>query len=125
MSILPLGGVDMLLVRYIRSYKVRTLKIKFIILYILNVTDIIFTLLSVDAYKFNEGKDFIQVVKDINFSTFFIKTSITLLLLVILGVKMRNNRDKTLIHANIIIMVCIIAYILINLVNILSKFSGL
>jgi len=97
----------MLLLRYIRSYKVRAIKVKFIILYLLNVTDIIFTLL----------------LMDINFPAFFIKTCITLLLLLILSLKLRNYGDKPLFHSNIIIMTCVVSYILINLASIITEFS--
>lgn len=124
MPIIPLGGVDMFLVNYIRSYKVRTLKTKFITLYILNVLDIIFTLLYVDAYKFKEGKGLIQTVKYIDFPDFFIKTGITLLLLVILNINMRNTGDKPLFYSNIIIMLSMIFYIFINIGHIISGISS-
>lgn len=121
MSILPSGGVDMLFVRYIKSYKVRDLKIKLVILYILNVIDIIFNLLSIDVNKFFYDGAFIQVVKDINLPTMLIKAGFTLIILLILCINLRSYGDKYLFHSNIIIMFSMISYIFINVANIITE----
>ena len=97
------------------NYKLESLKIKFILIYLLNVTDIIFTLLLLRTGKFMEANGIMRNVIDNEVLSMAIKILVPLVLITIIYLRMKKASEKQLIISNRIINACLILYILINM----------
>lgn len=103
---------------FIRNYSLRNIKIKLFILYILNTTDIIFTLFLLSTGFFKEANILmIETVQNPLLSV-LIKIILPALLLIIIYFRMRNATDRQLKKSNILINGVIILYTLINISHI-------
>lgn len=103
----------------IRNSKLSPIRIKLIWLYLLNVTDIIFTLFLLETGMFIEA-NFIMapLVNNNPLLSLGIKLAIPLILLSFLFYRMKKATDKQLIYSNIIITGCLGFYVLVNLSHI-------
>lgn len=94
-------------------------KIKFIILYLLNVTDILFTLFLLDTGLFTEGNFFINKMLSNKQLTLCFKIFIPALLLFYVYLRMANASEKQLKFANELVKICIIFYFVINITHVI------
>jgi hypothetical protein len=91
------------------------IKIKFIIIYLLNVSDILFTLLLLQTGAFMEGNFFMRgLVKSEAFSL-VVKLSIPMLLLYIIYKRIGAATEKQLAAGNTLINCCLAFYTLVNI----------
>ncbi|MFT5871677.1 MAG: hypothetical protein ACI8WT_000597 [Clostridium sp.] len=93
---------------------------KLITIYILNVTDIIFTIFLLATGMFIEiNAVMAPLVNDRKLLSIIIKLVIPFVLLFIVSKRMKEATEKQLHQANIIINGCLILYVLINISHII------
>lgn len=98
-----------------------SLRQKLILLYILNVTDIIFTIFLVNTGMFLEANAIIApLVNSRQLASIIIKIAVPLVLLLGIYLRMQKATEKQLYQSNIIITGCIIFYGLINISHVAS-----
>jgi hypothetical protein len=103
------------LLNFLLRHNIETLKTKFIGIYLLNVLDIIFTLILLKTGIFVEANSIMRSVIGNEVLSVGIKTLVPLILLFIVFLRMQKATDKQLILSNIIINACLILYILIDI----------
>ncbi|MBF7812122.1 DUF5658 family protein [Clostridium beijerinckii] len=107
------------MITFIKNYSLKNIKIKFLALYILNVTDIIFTILLLNTGFYVEANIFmLEVVKSPTIS-FLLKILAPAVLFVFIYFRMKDATDKQLKYCNYFINVSIIFYGLINTFHII------
>lgn len=109
-----------LIITFLKVKDLNSIYKKLIGLYILNVTDIIFTLFLINTGLFIEANYIMSNIININqlFSV-LIKVLIPLILLASVAFSMRNADEKQLYKSNILINIAFIVYLLINISHIL------
>jgi hypothetical protein len=90
------------------------IKIKFIIIYILNVSDIIITLILLQTGAFIEGNFFMKGIVQRREVSYIIKLAIPLILLYIIYKRIKAATKKQLFISNVLINICLVFYVLIN-----------
>ncbi|MGL4570184.1 MAG: DUF5658 family protein [Clostridium sp.] len=103
------------------SYRAVTNKLK--LLYLLNVTDIIFTLILIKTGLFEEVNSIVKGMIDSPLKVLFLKIIFIGILLYILIKRMEKATEKQLRIANIIITIALICYLLINILHIIYIIS--
>jgi hypothetical protein len=95
------------------------LKKKMIMLYILNVIDIIFTLLLVKTGMFKEA-NFIMApfINNNQVVSLFIKVILPVFLLLVIASRLGKASDRQLYQSNILITICLVIYFLIDISHI-------
>jgi len=89
---------------------------KLTIMYILNVTDIIFTLLLLHTGMFAEANSIMApLVNHRQLLSIIIKIVVPFVLLIAVYQRMKDGTEKQLYQSNIMINVCLIFYGLINI----------
>lgn len=96
------------------SKELHTIRNKFILLYILNITDIIFTLLLIETGMFQEVNFFMQPIIQNKPIILFLKAIVPLLLLFYVYIRMHKATQKQILQATIIIDLCLFFYLIIN-----------
>lgn len=96
-----------------------SVKKKFIILYILNVTDIFFTLYLINTGMYQEANLIMAHIIHDELLSIAVKVGIPLILLLVVYNRMKKASERQLILSNRITMVCLIFYGLINISHIL------
>jgi hypothetical protein len=91
------------------------IKRKFIIIYLLNVSDIIVTLLLLQTGVFVEGNVFMRGIVESRTVSFIFKIGFPLLLLYIIYKRISTATEKQLAVGNTLINGCLIFYALINI----------
>jgi hypothetical protein len=107
---------------FIKDYSITTIKNKLIILYMLNVTDIIATLILIDTGLIKEANPFmINVVQNL-FMSFIVKIILPAALLIFAysGIKKADNQQ--LKRYNLPINIITIFYALINILHLIWFF---
>lgn len=107
------------MIGFIRDSSILNLKKKLQFLYILNVTDIIMTLLLYNTGLFKEVNFIIASFLDNQLLSLFIKIMIPGILLFLLYKRMTAANPKQLIISNYIITFAVICYLAINLLHLL------
>ena len=107
------------------TYKLESLKTKFIAIYLLNVTDIIFTLLLLRTGQLIEANGIMRNIIDNEFLSMAIKIFVPLVLFIYIYIRMKKATEKQLIISNRIINACLILYILINISHVVWCFMFL
>lgn len=103
---------------FIKKYSFEDIKYKLLILYLLNVSDIIFTLLLLTTGLYMEANILmVKAVESIPLS-FILKILLPAALLFYLYIRMKKASEKQLKKSNIIINIAIAFYILINISHI-------
>jgi len=103
-----------------KDRRLSLIKKKLILLYLLNVTDIIFTLLLISTGMFMEANFVMEpIITNNPLLGLGIKIVIPFVLFVWVFYRMKNASDKQLYHSNIIINICLIFYGLINLSHVI------
>jgi cytochrome c biogenesis factor len=99
-----------------------SLRQKLILLYILNVTDIIFTIFLVSTGSFQEVSAFMApLVNNMPLASIIIKIAVPSVLLLGIYQRMKKAAEKQLFQSNIIITGCLIFYVLINISHVLCS----
>lgn len=91
---------------------------KFVFIYLLNVSDIIFTLLLLQTGAFVEGNFFMRGVVQSNTLSFVMKLGVPALLLCIIYVRIKKATERQLAAGNLLINVCLVLYVAINISHI-------
>jgi len=109
-----------LIITFLKSKDLNSIYKKLTALYILNVTDIIFTLFLINTGLFIEANYIMSNIININqLLSVLIKVFVPLILFVCIAFRMRNAREKQLYNANILMNIALISYFLINISHII------
>ncbi|OPJ59785.1 DUF5658 family protein [Clostridium oryzae] len=106
------------MVTFLKSWSLTNIRKKFIVLYLLNVLDILFTLILLKTGLFSEANNLMYIIIDNNFLCFFVKIVCPALLLLFLYVRIEKATKKQLKISNTAINIVIIFYSLIVLSHI-------
>ncbi len=104
---------------YIKNYDIYTIRNKLLTLYILNVTDIIFTLILLSTGFFNELNPIMLGIIQNPIGATMLKTILPGILLFFLYRRMQPATNKQLRVSNIAINILIIIYAFINLCHLI------
>lgn len=118
------------MITFIKSYHVENIKKKFIILYLLNVADIVFTLLLLRTGYFTEVNIFMSKVVQNPLFSFLLKVVLPAILLTYIYQKIKDAEISQLKASNIAVNISLTIYTLVNLshlvwVAMLPMFSGM
>ncbi|ERI89467.1 hypothetical protein HMPREF1982_04621 [Clostridiales bacterium oral taxon 876 str. F0540] len=102
----------------LRGYSLENIKIKFIIIYFFNITDIIFTLILLKSGAFLEANILMKNIVQNEALSLIIKIGIPFILLAFLYIRLKDASEKQLFLGNILINICMIAYFIINLLHV-------
>lgn len=103
------------MVTFIRSYSLDYIKKKFIILYLLNVTDIIFTILLLRTGLFAEVNFLMIKAVQSPAASIIIKIIVPAILLFYLYARIKNADEPNLKASNIAINISLTIYTLVNI----------
>lgn len=106
------------MISFIKEYNIDNIKKKFIILYLLNVIDIIFTLTLLRTGLFKESNIFMANVVKSPLISIFLKVILVAVFLYFLFKKIKNMDYEALHAANIGLMISLTVYTLVNLSHI-------
>lgn len=102
------------MILFIKAYTFENIKYKLLILYLLNVTDILFTVLLLSTGLFTEANFLmIKAVKSVP-ASFILKIVLPAVLLLYIYIRMKKASELQLKHSNIILNIITGVYILIN-----------
>jgi len=99
---------------FIKNYSLKNIKHKFLILYLLNLTDIIFTLLLLHTGLYMEANALMVKAVQSLVSSFILKVVLPAALLGYLYIRMTKATETQLKKSNLIITIVISIYFLIN-----------
>ena len=105
--------------QFIKANNYNNLKRKLFLLYFLNVSDIVLTLLLLKTGYFMEVNSVMVDVVSNPWLSIFLKVFIVLILILFLCRRMKQANSKQLFYSNIIICFAVLIYILINLSHML------
>lgn len=107
------------MIAYIKNYSMLVIKKKLIFLYMLNVLDIMFTLVLLKTGIFMEVN--ILMVDTVNnpIQVFLMKAVLPALLLFFIYIRMQKATEKQLKQSNVIINIATCIYIIVNMLHIL------
>jgi hypothetical protein len=111
------GGVK--LIFFIKSYTLENIKSKLLILYLLNVTDIIFTLLLLSTGLFMEANMLMAKAVNSLLSSFMLKIVLPAALLFYIYFRMKNASEKQLKQSNILLSIATGVYVVINVFHLI------
>lgn len=103
------------MIGFIEEYKLENLRIKILALYLLNVTDILLTLLLLSTGDFMEGNIFMAKILENPIVCLGLKVVLVALLLKYICIRMEKATVKQLRHSNLLISGMLALYILINI----------
>jgi hypothetical protein len=103
------------MVTFLRNYSFVSIKKKFIILYLLNVTDIIFTLLLLQTGLFAEVNFLMVKAVQSPVASVVLKIIVPAILLYYLYSRIKNADEDNLKASNIAINISLTIYVLVNL----------
>lgn len=107
---------------FIKNYSKYYIRNKLLILYLLNVTDIIFTLILVNTGLFNEVNPvMVGIIQNTIIAT-IIKVILPAILLFYLYKRMKNATNKQLKFSNVAINIILTIYVLINISHLVWLF---
>lgn len=104
---------------FMKSYSLFTIKMKLIILYLLNILDIIFTLLLLSTGLFMEMNGLLVNHLDNPIKVMILKVFLPAFILLYLYLRIQKATQKQLIHSNIVINLAASLYTLINISHII------
>jgi hypothetical protein len=106
------------MIAFMKNYSLENIKNKFFILYTLNVTDIMFTIILLNTGFYTEANTLMSVVPQSLLTSFLLKIVLPALLLVFIYFRMQNATDHQLKQSNFFINANIILYTFINMFHI-------
>lgn len=107
------------MIEFIKNYSLRNIRNKLAIIYVLNVTDIIFTLFLLNTGLYTEVNIIISKAIKTPIAGFFLKIILPGILFIFIYFRMKTATDKQLKQSNFIINGAIVLYSLINSFHIL------
>ncbi|MGL4107022.1 DUF5658 family protein [Clostridium sp. LP20] len=100
---------------FIKNYTLENIKKKFILLYALNVSDIVLTLILYRTGLFEEANGFMAGIITNEFTALLIKIIIPGILLIALYYRMQDATETQLRKGNIIFNIATCVYLVINI----------
>lgn len=107
------------MINFLKDCALRNIRKKILLIYFLNLTDVIFTLFLIKTGYFLEANILMRNVIENSVLSLIIKGLLPLILILILFVRIGKASEKQLYISNIVIAVCIIYYAVINLSHIM------
>ena len=105
--------------QFIKQSSLSTIKIKLIILYILNISDILLTLILVRTGLIIEANPVMASIIENSFATFFVKGIIPALLFIYLYYRLQSATPKMIKLTNFCIFILLGFYFFINCLHLL------
>jgi hypothetical protein len=102
------------MVKFLKNYALSNIKIKLTVIYLLNATDIFFTLILINSGYFYEGNYIISPFLTKPFIAILLKLTLPGVLIIVLNHRIKKATTKQLILSNLLIDGCMIMYIVIN-----------
>lgn len=102
----------------IKNYNYESVKKKFILLYVLNIVDIIFTILLLETGMFKEINSIMVNIVEKPILSLILKVVLVGVLIFVVCKRMINATENQLIIGNIIINLALFMYIIINAMHI-------
>ena len=103
------------MIAFIKNYNLESIKKKFILLYLLNVTDIIFTLLLLQTGYFEEVNIFMVNAVQNPLISFLLKVILPALLLYFIYKRIKGADPSQLRASNIAVNISLTIYSLVNI----------
>ena len=103
------------LIYFIKNHTLENMKTKLLILYILNATDIIFTLFLLNTGFYMEANTLMSAAVKSYTASFLLKIVLPAVLFIIMFFRMKKATDKQLKQSNFFINSAIILYVFINI----------
>ncbi|MBU3189348.1 hypothetical protein KPL51_07225 [Clostridium bowmanii] len=107
---------------FIKTYTYENIKYKLLILYLLNVTDILFTVLLLSTGLFAEANFLMVKAIQSPSTSFILKIVLPAVLLLYIYIRMKNASELQLKQSNIILNIITGVYILINIFHLIWFF---
>jgi hypothetical protein len=108
-----MGGKYMFLA-FLKNNSLKLIRHKLLFIYILNVSDIVFTQLLLGTGYFIEANIFMRSLVENQWESILVKTIFVLLLLTFIWFRIGSATERQLITSNKVINVCLIFYFIIN-----------
>lgn len=102
------------MISFLKYYSLGDIKNKMVTIFILNVTDIIFTLILCGTGLFTEANPVAAVFVGNRYAALLIKSLIPAMLLACVYFRMRKATEAQLKKANVMIVAVLMAYVVIN-----------
>lgn len=102
---------------YITDYKLESIKKKLLILYMLNLTDILFTMVLLDTGYFIEANPLISSMINNTRNLVLIKVILPIILLLYIYVRIKNATRLQLLKSNTLINIAQLFYAMLNLLH--------
>lgn len=103
-----------MLLAFLKNHNLKLIRHKLILVYMLNVSDIVFTQLLLGTGYFMEANIFMRSLVENQWGSFLTKTVFVLLLLTFIWFRIGDATEKQFITSNKIINACLIFYFIIN-----------
>lgn len=103
------------MITFIKNFSLENIKFKLIVLYLLNITDIIFTVLLLGTGFYMEANSLMVDAVQSPSASFILKVLLPALLLVFLYIRMKKATETQLKKSNIVINIAISIYTLVNI----------
>lgn len=107
------------MIAFLKKYDFEIVKKKLILLYLLNISDIIFTLILLNTGFYMEVNFLMKTAVQNPLASFALKAILPGILIIYLFIRMQKATDKQLKQSNFIINCAIIIYLLINISHLL------
>ncbi len=102
------------MVKFLKNYTLTSIKIKLTIIYLLNATDIFFTLILINSGYFYEGNYIISPFLTKPFIAILLKLMLPGALIILLNHRIKKATASQLSLSNLVIDGCMIMYLIIN-----------
>lgn len=106
------------MIAFMKNYSLENINNKFFILYTLNVTDIIFTIILLDTGFYLEANTLIANVVQSLLTSFLLKIALPALLLIFIYFRMQKATNQQLKQSNFFININIVLYTFVNIFHI-------
>ena len=104
-----------ILIAFIKNHTLENIKHKLLILYLLNVTDILFTLLLISTGLFMEANIVLKKAVQSVPASILLKVVLPAVLLFYISLRIKDASVKQLKQSNIILTIVTVGYTLINI----------
>jgi hypothetical protein len=103
-----------MLLAFLKNNNLKLIRHKLLFIYILNVSDIVFTQLLLGTGYFIEANIFMRSLVENQWESILVKTIFVLLLLAFIWFRIGSATERQLITSNKVINTCLIFYFIIN-----------
>lgn len=98
---------------------ISSISIKLVVLYVLNITDLLLTNFLLHTRMFLEANKIMNIVINDALASTLIKIILPLLLIIILRYRLRGASSTQLVKGNILINIVLIFYVIINIFHVI------